>query len=345
MFISASRRPSDRVRGFTLIELLVVIAIIAVLIALLLPAVQAAREAARRIQCTNNLKQMGLAIMNYESSNGALPPGGVNVTTAAIGTFGMKARLLPYLEQANMFNYLNMTFNPQAANGTNDTIMTSQINAFLCPSDGNIPCGTWTMKDGSGQRQIGYGSYPNNVGTVFRGNGGLFDGPFYRINFPSQGGTILLSSVTDGLSNTVMFSEWVRGKNQGANALGPNMIYKPTQKLPPLGPVNLASLSAACQSTTTPWLDTKGQIWINEYCGEGGGYSHINTPNLKACNFTDQGKQPGNTMIGASSFHPGGVNVVLLDGSVKFIKNSVNQRTWWALATIAGGEIIDASSY
>src|SRR5690348_10437252 len=99
-------------RGFTLIELLVVIAIIAVLIALLLPAVQAAREAARRSQCVNNLKQMGLAVQNYIDSQGAVPPTGVNIPTGTqpVGTFGMKPRLLPYMEQAMMFNALNITF-------------------------------------------------------------------------------------------------------------------------------------------------------------------------------------------------------------------------------------------
>jgi prepilin-type N-terminal cleavage/methylation domain-containing protein len=331
-------------RGFTLIELLVVIAIIAVLIALLLPAVQAAREAARRTQCVNNLKQMGLAIANYESTNGALPPSGVNVTTIPQGTFGMKARICPFIEQGAIYNSLNQTYNPEASNGSNDTALTTQINAYLCPSDANVPCGTWTFANGSGARQIAYSSYPNNIGTVFRANNGYFDGPMYRLNFPQQGGTIALKDVTDGLSNTVMFSEWIRGKNAGSTS-GMSVTYKPTVNLPPLGPVDLAALSAACNSTTTPWIDTKGQIWLNEYCGEGGGYSHINTPNLKACNFLDQGKEPGNTMIGASSNHPGGVNVVCLDGSVKFIKNAVNQKTWWALATIGGGEVIDASSY
>src|SRR5580692_10013629 len=117
-----------RRRGFTLIELLVVIAIIAVLIALLLPAVQAAREAARRSQCVNNLKQLGLAVMNYESSNGSLPPTGAvspsGTPLQTIGNFGTKVRLLPFLEQANLFNTVNVTYNGEAPQGQNDTILT-----------------------------------------------------------------------------------------------------------------------------------------------------------------------------------------------------------------------------
>ncbi len=258
----------------------------------------------------------------------------------------MKARLLPFLEQGMLYNALNMTFNPEdTTTGSNDTVITAQVNAYLCPSDTNVPCGMWTFKNGTGARQIGYSSYPNNVGTVFRGNGGFFDGPFYRLNFPQQGPTITLASITDGLSNTVIFSEWVRGKMSGGTSMGLNVTYKPSQNLPPLGAVNLAALSAACQGSTTFWVDTKGQIWINEYCGEGGCYSHINTPNLKACNFADQGKEPGNTMIGASSNHPGGVNVGFLDGSVRFVKSSVAQRTWWAIATYNGGEVVSADSY
>ena len=213
-----------RRRAFTLIELLVVIAIIAVLIALLLPAVQAAREAARRSQCVNNLKQLGLAVMNYESSNGSLPPTGVvsvdasgNALQPPLGNFGMKVRLLPFIEQAALYNTVNVSYNGFAPNGQNDTILTTQVNAFLCPSDANIPPYNYTMANGSGSKQIGYASYPNNIGTIASNFGNTLDGPTYILRASgntaqAQGGVVSLASVTDGTSNTVMFSEWVRGK-------------------------------------------------------------------------------------------------------------------------------------
>ncbi len=217
-------------RGFTLIELLVVIAIIAVLIALLLPAVQAAREAARRMQCVNNLKQIGLAVMNYESANGSLPPtGGVSPSgfpPTQLGTFGMKTRLLPYLEQAQVYNTVNLGLEPEDASGGNDTIIITKLNAFLCPSDPNDPgpAFLYTMKNGSGAFPPGGTNYPNNLGTLYRSNGGQYDGPAYLLgasqaktsgttpilaNTPTNG-TVTLANITDGTSNTVIFSEWVK---------------------------------------------------------------------------------------------------------------------------------------
>src|SRR4051794_40183075 len=239
-----------RRRGFTLIELLVVAAIIPVLIPLLPPAVRAAGEAARRSQCTNNLKQMGLAIMNYESSNGALPPSGVNVTTMPLGTFGMKARILPFMEQGPVYNSINWTFNPLATNGQNDTVTAMTINTFLCPSDGNVPGQSRTNPNGTGAFIVAATNYPNNIGTVRSNNGNFFDGPAYRINYPAGGPTVTLSSITDGLSNTVIFSEWIKGKNETSNQ-GVHQIYTAPATLPAAGYTPLQTLINSCQSATT----------------------------------------------------------------------------------------------
>ena len=350
-----------RRRGFTLIELLVVIAIIAVLIALLLPAVQAAREAARRAQCTNNLKQIGLAVMNYESSNGSLPPTGTVSPSGNplqnIGNFGMKTRLLPFIEQQSLFNSMNMTYNGEAPQGQNDTILTTQINAFLCPSDGNVPTFLYTMLNGGGSKQVGYASYPNNIGTIATNNGGALDGPAYIMGAPlnptgAQGGTVTLASISDGTSNTVIFSEFIRGRADTVSTTGLQQIFVAPIAYPSTNAYILPSTySASCQSSTTlPSatlnLNLKGCFWYNDKCSQGGGYSHLSTPNLKACLFSnDTDAFQGRTIVGASSNHPGGVNVGMVDGSVRFIKNTVAPMTWWALSTKGGGEVLSADSY
>jgi prepilin-type N-terminal cleavage/methylation domain-containing protein/prepilin-type processing-associated H-X9-DG protein len=355
-------RRSRPLVGFTLIELLVVIAIIAVLIALLLPAVQAAREAARRSQCVNNLKQLGLAVQNYASAIGSLPPT-ANTTPAPAGIgstndFSMLARLLPFLEQQPLFNSLNHT---QVYNAVeNGTASSTFVRTFTCPSDPT------TIQRGMANypnHDFGDYNYYNNIGTCLTFYGNTFDGPAYTMG-TNYGPVVTLATATDGTSNTAMFSEGMKGWNITAD--GPWMVYlsplnfsttAPISPTVPAGSTSLQStlqtIGATCQSSTSQsLLTTKGVSWADDDCGSGGGYSHIMPPNKKACFFLNQNHSALNyfldataTMIGASSWHAGGVNVGFMDGSVKFIKNSISLGTWGAISTMHGGEIVSADSY
>ncbi|MBX6316228.1 MAG: DUF1559 domain-containing protein [Isosphaeraceae bacterium] len=341
-----------RRRGFTLIELLVVIAIIGILIALLLPAVQSAREAARRSQCTNNLKQLGLAVLNYESTHNMLPPT-CTYSVAVVGNdFSMKAHLLPFLEVTNIYNATNYSNAYNSA--INGTVTSTTISTFLCPSDGN-QCHR-QMANYPGY-YFGETNYGNNIGTSMSFNAGQFDGPAYSLG-STIGAPVKLAMITDGTSNTAIFSEWVKGRNQSIDAPG-WMVYKINSAIswtPPYSPTittnlidALQQLAAQCQASKTLSFSTKGYSWMFMECGVGGGYSHIMPPNKKACQWSNLAGSPnGNakhaTLIGASSAHPGGVNVGMLDGSVKFVKDSVSISTWAAIATMHGGEVISADS-
>ena len=325
-------------RGFTLIELLVVIAIIAVLIALLLPAVQAAREAARRMQCVNNLKQLGLAIANYTDVNGAIPPTCDGSGQTYSNNIPLKPRLLNFIEQAPLFNAINMVLPINYPD--NSTVWAVPVSSMICPSDGNNPNGT--VKVNGVAMPAATHSYPNNMGTFIYNNNENFDGPAYDMGVSKYGPTITLPMIVDGTSNTAIFSEFVRGRGEVLSQ-GKWQIY--TAAITGKKAQPLVNIVAACNATTTVAQGYKGSPWLDQNTGHGGGYSHTMTPNKKACFFSDAGASKYICNISASSNHPGGVNVGFLDGSVRFIKDTVSQYTWWSLATYNKGEVISADSY
>jgi prepilin-type N-terminal cleavage/methylation domain-containing protein/prepilin-type processing-associated H-X9-DG protein len=354
-----------RERGFTLIELLVVIAIIAVLIALLLPAVQAAREAARRSQCVNNLKQMALAVMNYHDVNGAFPP----TAEASSGVdFGMKPRMLGFMEQQPIYNAINwgLSWNNSAAGNPNSTAYQNKITTFLCPSDGVFP---------NFQRAgiiVGPSNYGNNIGTILSFGGGRFDGPAYLVDNLAYNGPVSIATIRDGTSNTAIWSEYRKGNATSTSTSvmprngSQGVVYQmalplgmtDTPKNSSTNPVlvgtlaqTLTALNAACSTTNTPQYDLVGYNWMDGWGGQGGPYSHVMTPNHASCVFptdsppTGRGSTEWRNLMAANSNHPGGVNMAFLDGSVRFIKNSISVTTYAALGTMAGGEVISADQY
>jgi prepilin-type N-terminal cleavage/methylation domain-containing protein/prepilin-type processing-associated H-X9-DG protein len=335
-------------QGFTLIELLVVIAIIAVLIALLLPAVQSAREAARRIQCTSGMKQIGLAIHNYHSSFDSLPPAGsVDVMGNSQGsglvpqTASIHMRLTNYLEQRAVYDAYNFALADVTAGSAvpaNTTVMSTNIPGYLCPSDGN-PGSAQNIAVGF-DKQVACINYAVNGGTNRQSNGGSTNGVAWWLGGNrSYGSRVTLATITDGTSNTAAFSEWIKGRD-GQNSLGLNLVYGIPQYNNG-GPQNDYSL---CVAATTPLWDFKGEYWTLQDTGRGGPYYHVMPPDQPAC-AASAGFGNVDSFIGPSSFHPGGANVLLMDGSVRFVKATLALATWNALGTRSGGEVTSADAY
>ena len=359
-----------RRKGFTLIELLVVIAIIGVLIALLLPAVQSAREAARRSQCTNNLKQIGLAMHNYLSANAdMLPPSLVDDhwDGRPYQNFSEQTRLLPYLEQTTTFNSINFVTGSrwQGNSGPNDydaaagaagcvqaTAIVTMVKTFLCPSD-TAPGGSGRMLVGGYPKLVGTLSYPNNWGLNRGYNNWRPNGPSYMCR-PWDGAlqdTVTLAKFTDGTSNTAIFSEWIKGPtgdpNGGGKMDGLGMVYSLNLPVYITNPGLYQDWIAAqqCQNNALQrdW-SWKGEWWCY---GNTTIYSHTQPPNRRSCWFRGNpgnGGDPAGTMIGASSNHPGGVNMLFMDGSVKFIKNSINYVPYYAIGTPDANDTFSADA-
>jgi prepilin-type N-terminal cleavage/methylation domain-containing protein/prepilin-type processing-associated H-X9-DG protein len=318
-------------RGFTLIELLVVIAIIAVLIALSLPAVQAARAAARRIQCTNNLKQIALAGMNYESANGILPPGQMKLTTKPPSGITVFVTLLPFLEQQPLYNMWNFNYlfdNLYGSTAQSATV----INALLCPAD-IIPSNP--IQNGSTSNEwYGITSYGGNAGSQSHPfsavtSDGIF---FYTGPAAPTYSQVRLAGITDGTSNTLFFGE--------------RSHYDPNYD-------TFATPGWTFFSQTMGmwgwWASSSGGYGLSDVAEST--FSPINyvvpisygNPNVTQSTFTINYEYPRVNAFG--SLHPGGANFAMVDGSVRFLKNTIAMPVYHALGTRAGGEVVSSDSY
>jgi prepilin-type N-terminal cleavage/methylation domain-containing protein/prepilin-type processing-associated H-X9-DG protein len=341
-------------RGFTLVELLVVIAIIAILIGLLLPAVQKVREAASRMKCQNNLKQIGLACHNYHGVYGALPPGKGhdyhNSTTAPgaplYARWSAQSQLLPFIEQDNLYHSIDFTYPPETPgmagavnfmpayenpNRVNAVPCRTKVEIFLCPSDAVPADPDWP----------GENNYLGNLGTQYLCDlseqlkstvdpTAQANGVFYYLS------RVRMTDVYDGTSNTAFFSEKIRG--QGVPDPRTDMFIMPNQ-------TSLDATYLECTgldpNTALPLTHKQGYSWVmGEMCCNT--YNHVSTPNTRSCAGTNF---PGNManmamQVPPSSRHPSGVNVLMGDGDVRFIPDSISLATWRAMGTRAGGEVL-----
>jgi prepilin-type N-terminal cleavage/methylation domain-containing protein len=321
-----------RHQGFTLIELLVVIAIIAVLIALLLPAVQQAREAARRTQCKNNLKQIGVALHNYESTTRMIPPAGCFTVGLPFETFSAQARLLPYLEQSTLYNLIDFS----SSISSQPVACATKIPGFICPSEvRDVPK---VVSPTLTHQPISYGV---NIGTwlVFDPNNGSSGDGTFGINANNR-----FSSITDGLSNTIGLSEvkaYQPALKDGGNPTGAGIA-------PPSAVTDMASWGGTFANN---WSHTE---WISGMALQSG-FTTAFPPNTLIpyssagqtfdIDFTASRLGTSTTrqtyvVVTSRSHHVGIVNTLLMDGSVKSFSSSTDRTIWRGLGTRSGGEVI-----
>ncbi len=345
--IRPARAPAAHVRqcrGFTLIELLVVIAVIAVLVALLLPAVQQAREAARRTQCKNNLKQIGLAMQNYHDVAGVFPPGRiVNWVSGQGHCFGAYAHLLPYFDQAPLFNQINFAANPDDTAGPDAAILNQELPMLLCPSDLYV-----IMQVGCAVH-----NYPMNTGTTLavsqrNATGMPITGIFY------ENSSVRLADITDGSSQTVCFSETVKSDPTGPttwDGVSPTNGFVLTRGNDNAGNgPPLINYPGDCSGAGLVLQQTRGSKWLYGAPGHSM-YNHIRGPNDRQIDCRGGNPHSPGTIplwqalshnIAAHSRHTGGVQTLFCDAHVQFVSENINVTTWQALGSRNLGEVISA---
>jgi prepilin-type N-terminal cleavage/methylation domain-containing protein/prepilin-type processing-associated H-X9-DG protein len=342
--------------AFTMIELLVVIAIIAILIGLLLPAIQKVREAAARSQCQNNLKQLGIALHNYHSSYLKFPPSAaaptVTVPNTITGSWSTLALLNPYLEQTAIYNLLDTSVPMYESLGSgkyqiyaggktgsnNPLAVGTTVKLFLCPSDRGeaVSQTTYGVTLGPTNYAVNIGS---GLGGPFPGAGTNTDGPFY------PGSRIAVTHISDGSSNTAAMSESTLGDGPfGFSVARPSTVDPSTTYVSiPYGSFNGTLSDAVCADTGTAsiinYTDLRGFTWSQGEirCAS---YDHYFPPNSKLPDCIGYVGTDSAAWRGARSRHSGGVNLLLCDGSVRFVSNSIDPGLWRALSTRGKGEII-----
>jgi len=343
--------------GFTLVELLVVIAIIGILVALLLPAVQAAREAARRMQCSNNLKQIGLAFHNYHDTNGAFPMTNGWSSHPRGWTrqhFTDKVRILPFIERQPEWDKLDKDNGDIYSGGWGPKgsaqSLSGRLPVFNCPSNPNdlgngqanftyaINNGTahdpphrnggnWTQRRGEGR---------HNGVAYYQPGGHRTSGPNMIAPSGPVSKAVNLAKIIDGTAHTALYSEFVIiNENLSGQQTNPREIRQ--QVWTWAGGANTSQLRDSCNRAGFSGRKDRGGSWSWGFLGFGATYQHTMMPNEKACQAYE-GDWFGSGMMSASSEHSSGVNTAMADGAVKFVSETIATEAWWAAGTRGGGE-------